>query len=406
MKFFKIPPSRELLRTELQNNYKFSSIWLKQSTPAEYVNAQTTLPKEVLSKQQIFLQVEKSSNSKGVSLKWKQGVAYFKILMGFYKDGIKNVWKNNKQYRLLRKQLVLSNYVDNSGVQKSIRIPSFKTLTTEMANHLYMKQVEQQGGLVGASEANMVKRTSSLSSLSPQFNLTRLQYQLIRRTPSDILKIPFFAIIMIVFGETTPLLCYALPEITPYTCVLPTILPRLWNPKASIRLRDMRISELECNPKNDLNHLALRTAYNLPRAQLHQFCQTLRLTNKYIPGALYPEMVLRRRLQAHYNFLVVDDSYLSQDGNLWKLSDQELVLACLERNIILDIKEDAKLHEIETLQGEGEMYYEELRLKLLTWLMDFSKYNIGYVGLNHVAALERVADVKRVTKWWEEDNKH
>ena len=54
-----------------------------------------TLPIVIQTKQEIFNQVVQSNPEKqGVSLKFKQFIAYGKAIINFYKSGIKNVWQN------------------------------------------------------------------------------------------------------------------------------------------------------------------------------------------------------------------------------------------------------------------------------------------------------------------------
>lgn len=398
MKLYTVPSTRAALKVELRNNARLGPLWYRVNDPS--VNASSTLPQEIQSKEQINERVAIESKAQGMSLKWKQTYAYAKALMHFYKHGVSSVWNNYfKEYRALRKNFMLTN-IDNLGVQQSIKIPSFTKLTQEMAQQLYILDMERNAQKqIQKDDANMIKRVKSPTEAdgagASAFNLSRHQYQILHRTPKDFVKIPSFAIIFMIFVETTPVLCYLLPEITPLTCVLPNILPRLWSPKASIQLRDLRIKDAA--DLKTTEEAARQTAFNLPLAEVKLLIRTLRLKSKYVPTFMFPETVLRRRLQTHYNYLKVDDSFLSKNGNVWNLTEQELLLCCLERNIVLDIKQDSKLF--------GKEYFDELRLKLLRWLADFPDYNVGYIGLNHVLGEESVTDTKLIMNLWREDNK-
>jgi hypothetical protein len=199
--------------------------------------------------------------------------------------------------------------------------------------------------------------------------------------------------------ECTPLICYAIPEITPLTCILPSILPRVWNPTATKQLMDVRKNRYQ-----DLADLAVKNAYNLPLDEVRLLCKALRLTSKYIPAGIYPESTIRRRLQDYYNYIKVDNFYLSGmngTGNIWNLSDAELLLAGLERNLILDIKHDTKVFDAfkdeATKNVETQKYFNNLRLDLLRFIVDFENSNIGYLGVNHLGIGE--IQSKQVLEW-------
>ncbi|CAK7891153.1 hypothetical protein CAAN1_01S03840 [[Candida] anglica] len=403
MKFYSLPPTKAALVSEIASKKTgLSTIWY--ATKSDTINAPSTLPVLIKSKEEINRQVAEETRATGLSLKWKQSYTYGKTIFRFYKGGVANVWKNNTKIRALRKEFMISNQINSKGERENIRLPNFTKLTQELAQHLYMVKIEQeQVGKTLINETSMVKKTNLENDkdvTSSSFNITREQYQLLKRTPKDFLKLPTFAVIFMIFVEMTPILCYALPEITPSTCVLPTMLPRLWNSNASKKLVELRKSSLESN-EFDLEDLALKTAYNIPKQQVQVLVRSLRLVSKYVPVALYPEPVLRRRLQAHYNYLEVDDNFLSTSGNVWNLSEQELVLACLERNLILDVKESSKL-----LAEKNQNYVDQLRFKLLVWLLDAPKYNVGYIGLNHLQSTDQFETKKihDLNRLWKLDN--
>ena len=186
-----------------------------------------------------------------------------------------------------------------------------------------------------------IKRSNDMKTHSI-FNLTREQFQLYKRTPNDYYKIPLFALVCLIFEELTPVLCYMIPEITPSTCILPNILPRVWNPNAIGKMKSLNQNLDE----NSMIDLSLKTSYNLDIEHVRLLSQSLRLVSRYIPPQFYPDGYLRDKLQDYYNYIVIDNFYLSGlngDGNMWNLNDQELVLACLERNLIQNIVYDTKL---------------------------------------------------------------
>lgn len=376
------------LKTVFEQLVKSSQLLLalwKQPSKSE-VNNMKTLPLAIRPKFDLRQEIAKSSGKKGWSLKLAQSFGHVKELVKFYTHGVKLVWNNQKALKVLRKtDYKVTNQINNAGKSVDIQVPSFPVLTQEMAQALYQTFVENRTNIEntagGAVDHN---RASSLAVYKPEmFNLPRLDFLLFKRTPMDFIKIPTFSVIFIVFMELTPVLCYAFPEITPLTCVLPNILPRLWPSKNHEKV-------IRTVPKDtDLEELASKTAYNLSLDQVSALADALRLKTKYIPTQIFPELVLRNRLQAHYNFLKVDNYYLSGlngNGNVWDLTKQELLIACLERNLIKDVKkftdleESHKPNKAEVLEHELNL----LRLQLIQFIVNFEKFNIGYLLLSQL----------------------
>ena len=179
-----------------------------------------------------------------------------------------------------------------------------------------------------------------------------------------------------IFVEMTPILCYAFPEITPLTCVLPSILPRLWDSKSAAKVRQLRSDE------SKVEDWALETAYNIPYESLVPLTGQLGLRSKYLPSAFYPESYLRNKLHRYYNYLVVDNYYLSGlngNGNVWDLTDEELVQASLERCLISDVGAFVKIPP-EAKAAE----LKKLRLKLLRAIIDMDNFSVGYLTVGHL----------------------
>lgn len=352
--FFQFPAGKAKFIEATKTSTLLRSLWEISQKPS--INVPKTLPIQLKSKDEIYEYVKLNHNSR-LPLKVSQGLGYAKELMNFYKNGIKNVWNNKTEVNELLKNYKISA-LTRKGTDQNIKIDNFDKLTKELA--------------------------LAIQSLN-QLNFSRYEYQLVNRTGKDFYKIPLFVLICLIFAETTPLLCYALPQITPSTCVLPSILPRLWNVQASNELVKVRANLSQ----EELESTALKTAYNLPLNQVRLLSKTLRLTFKYIPIQLYPESLLRDRLNNYYLYLKVDNYFISglNNGNVWDLSNQELINACLERNLIKDIKKDVENLDIKDKEKRSlaeENYYNELRLKLIKFIIDFENYNIGYLGLTHV----------------------
>ncbi|KAK7678761.1 hypothetical protein QCA50_018196 [Cerrena zonata] len=407
--FFLLPQSKSIFESQVNSSQLLSALWHKSKNVDQItVNSPTTLPVDIKPKTVIHREVAMANpDKKGFALSVKQLTAYAKSLLSFYKNGVVNVWKNKSAMNRIKKSdYKLTGHLNTKGEDADIRIPSFAKLTSDMAQALYISKVENE--TVKDGSQTVVKNGQPERIVDEHmFNITRRDYQLLKRTSIDFIKLPAFAVIIMIFAEVTPILCYWIPEITPLTCVLPSLIPRVWSPKATIQLRDSRLEE---NTQHSLQDLALKNAYNLPLKDVRLICQALRLVSKYVPISIYPEPVLRRRLQDYYCYLKVDNYYLSglngkASGNIWNLSNQELVLAALERNIILDIESETKRYEelAEETAKTAEMnkYFDELRLKLLHFIIDFENYNVGYLGVNHL--VEDPADFETVMEWRRKD---
>lgn len=371
------------------------ALWSQQN--GKSVNSPSTLPLDMQTKDQIYVGVALLNEGKlAIEIKAKQGFAYAKELMKFYKHGVSAVWNNHKHVKRLTKDAFqISGSLDRKGENIPIRISNVNALTQHMAQALYMNLMENRAQK-DATTGDVVRTDSPLvASVSPKlFNVSRAEYQLVRRTPPDFIKIPMFAVIFTLFMEMTPVLCYAFPEVTPLTCVLPLLLPRIWRQGPLQNLR----KEITHENTGSLEDYIMKTAYNLPTTHVRLLCEALRLKTKYVPTSLFPEFVLRKRLHNYFNYLTVDNYYLSGmngDGNVWNLDIQELVLACLERNLVADPKLLVEKLSTGPLENR-EQALDELRVLLVRFISDFSSANVGYLAVGHL--LEQ-PDVKAVRGW-------
>lgn len=347
------------------------------------INCIESLPLVIRSKNQITQDVSAAGNRSALGIKLRLGMTYARELARFYKHGVMAVWTNQRHLRLLkRKKYKLSGVLDRTGTEVDIAIPTFKDLTKSMAQQVYIRSMED-GAVEGAKKDELVRWDAS-PKVSPRlFSMTRAEYQLLKRTPADFAKIPLFAVIATVFMELTPLVCYVFPELTPLTCILPSILPRIWRPKTRDALRNAVEKEIADSSVEDF---AMKTAFNLPPKTLRALALCLRLKSKYIPTTIFPESILRNRLQSHFLYLLVDNYYLSGlngGGNLWDLTTQELVLACLERNLIDNTRELVKIMNSATTHDK-QVFLDSLRLKLLLFIANFKASNVGYLAVDHM----------------------
>lgn len=370
------PDKRQFLE-QLAKSPILQSLWAKELT-GNLINCNESLPIDIRTKAEVNADIAAANkSSSGIGLKVKQGYQYAKELGKFYKHGISVVWNNQKKVRLLKKnKYKLTDVVDKSGKEMEISVPSFQDLTKTMAQQVYMRSVENK------AYEKLVDKLIAGKSHSPSelFSMSRNEYQLLRRTPPDFIKIPLFALLAFIFVETTPVFCYIFPEITPLTCVLPFILPRIWRPQDQKALARTAREEVE---NKSLDLVSMKTAFGVSPQLLKLLVLSLCLKLKYIPAVFYPESVLRHKLHSHYLYLIVDNYYLSGlngNGNVWDLSPQEVLSACLERNLVENSKAVAKIINSGTTDEKvANLAY--LRLKLVRFIADFESCNVGYLAI-------------------------
>lgn len=376
-RLYELSASGAALRRQRTNLVK--SIWHGSTEKDDVaVNALSTLPIQMKSKAELYEQVRVENPQKsGWGLKLSQTTAYGKAVFRFYKEGVRNVWNNKREMnQLMKSEFKIQNQVDNKGQSVNLKVPSFSKLVFELTQALYMNKIENEQIRL-ATKGDVVKNDKVDVVYDEQlFNISRSQFQLINRTLKDFIKLPAFAVIFMIFVEMTPILCYAFPEITPLTCVLPSILPRLWDSKSAAKVRQLRSDE------SKVEDWALETAYNIPYESLLPLTGQLGLRSKYLPSAFYPESYLRNKLHRYYNYLVVDNYYLSGlngNGNVWDLTDEELVQASLERCLISDVGAFVKIPP-EAKAAE----LKKLRLKLLRAIIDMDNFSVGYLTVGHL----------------------
>ncbi|KAJ9099653.1 hypothetical protein QFC19_005892 [Naganishia cerealis] len=376
-RLYELSASGAALRRQRTNLVK--SIWHGSTEKDDVaVNALSTLPIQMKSKAELYEQVRVENPQKsGWGLKLSQTTAYGKAVFRFYKEGVRNVWNNKREMnQLMKTEFKIQNQVDNKGQSVNLKVPSFSKLVFELTQALYMNKIENEQIRL-ATKGDVVKNDKVDVVYDEQlFNISRSQFQLINRTLKDFIKLPAFAVIFMIFVEMTPILCYAFPEITPLTCVLPSILPRLWDSKSAAKVRQLRSDE------SKVEDWALETAYNIPYESLVPLTGQLGLRSKYLPSAFYPESYLRNKLHRYYNYLVVDNYYLSGlngNGNVWDLTDEELVQASLERCLISDVGAFVKIPP-EAKAAE----LKKLRLKLLRAIIDMDNFSVGYLTVGHL----------------------
>jgi pentamidine resistance factor len=360
------------LQKQLTENSNFRQLWrnkivgdfkIEPNTNDDF-NALTTLPADLYSREKIMKDVALQNpdlKEGSLKLKFRQNSAYVKKLLGFYKLGVKNVIQNRTRVKEIKERYYFENVESKAVVHKR----KFRNSTDLLAKLLEIKSLR-----------NIESEVNSKSNYL--LNLKRSELQLVLRTERDFYKIPLFCLIVMVFFEMTPILCYFIPEITPSTCVLPSASQKLHSAQSKAfrelaKLRTQRYDEFYSK-----GQIPLRFNYeNLPTDELLLLSKGLKLTSRYIPVGIYPEKYIRDKLHRKLIEFEIDNDYLLNQGGLWKLTKIEALKACLDRGLI----------DLEKYKNLEDLTSSELRLKLALQLILTNNNIIGNVniyGLNYL----------------------
>lgn len=202
--------------------------------------------------------------------------------------------------------------------------------------------------------------------------INRAEFQLLARSRYDNGKLPFFGLLVLIFGEWLPLLVPFIPNAVPGTCRIPKQI-RGMQEKAEERRRlsfrqgilEPEYTQLpsgllggkeENTLEGDTNEwpLASNAAYrsrllkSLHPGQLLHLSSTLSLHSTIWDRIQLPPptLFLRQRISSRLAYLAQDDILLLRSrGPTQHLSQQELHLACSERGIDVLGKPDKTLRE-------------------------------------------------------------
>ncbi|KAL1601782.1 hypothetical protein SLS60_006697 [Paraconiothyrium brasiliense] len=193
--------------------------------------------------------------------------------------------------------------------------------------------------------------------------LTRAEWQIVRRSGNDRLRLPAFAALLVVFGEWLPLLVVYLTPVVPEPCRIPAQIER------KLTSIEKRRSERERRLVIDAARLVARdrkpgaTNYAVIRPQAVKL-EELDKADLYTLLSLDvrfgiqprvwdwlfmtpPKTLLRWGLRKRIAYLQKDDWAIRRDGGFQALDTKEVERACLERGIrVLGKKEDVLRKEL------------------------------------------------------------
>jgi LETM1-like protein len=159
--------------------------------------------------------------------------------------------------------------------------------------------------------------------------LSRSEFQLLHRSMHDIKRVPIFGIILIIFGEFTPLVALLVSGAVPWTCRVPKHIH-----KDRVKLEKRREESFRklTDPPPTVADASLES---LSRKQLLHISKSLGLHSGFWPEiiGLPPKALLRWRIRKRVFYLELDDYLIGRDGGVRAMSLEEVRMALVERGV-------------------------------------------------------------------------
>ncbi|KAI0414232.1 hypothetical protein F5X98DRAFT_256881 [Xylaria grammica] len=168
--------------------------------------------------------------------------------------------------------------------------------------------------------------TSALSPiLDKSANPTRASLLLRARVRHDTARLPLFGLIMLVCGEFTPFIVLLFPQLTPYTCRIPSQIAVIRRSAEARRAASFRALSHATQSSSD--------ARALQRVADGHICRSLGLGSPLWDRTGFDVPFAKSRAADVVGRIVRDDAMLRDGGGVRALVDDEVVLACEERAI-------------------------------------------------------------------------
>jgi len=227
----------------------------------------------------------------------------------FFKTGLKNVYHNYRASLPLRRSLGLPLYLPTSPPPSSGGVGSaFLTAVTAL-------------------------------------NLSRSDFQLVRRSANDVRRLIPFAFILLICGELTPLIIVFLGDaVTPSTCQVPKQLDKRQTAKAerkrasfsTIQARLGSATPISPGSEEEMHWLAenfanMDFAASASAEQVLQGCAALGLARTHQQPSFLVPLLYRPRLKQWAQYLDVDDRLIVRGGGPEALLAEELRIAVEDR---------------------------------------------------------------------------
>lgn len=212
--------------------------------------------------------------------------------------------------------------------------------------------------------------------------LTRSEWQVLRRSKRDLVRLPVMGFLILALGEWLPLVVIYLTPVIPEACRIPTQVERVLRKHEATR-RDrltaiathaLRLQSADRTPRTDENAIRLAAAAEgllTPEAKVGKE-GGMAMARAIVPpeasndlslfhllllsarldchprvldriGLTPPKWVLQRGVSKTLKYLTRDDELIARDGGSQALDGQELRRACVERGIDVLGKSEAEI---------------------------------------------------------------
>jgi hypothetical protein len=194
--------------------------------------------------------------------------------------------------------------------------------------------------------------------------LTRAEWQVIRRSRSDVLKLPVFGLLVLFLGEWLPVVVLYLTPVIPEVCRIPQQVERALRKredKRQDRLRKISLDAMRLLSKDrpstattlsDSSSVPINKSQVVPYGKtwrdmtLFELCLTAAQLDCY--PALFdwvpltpPKWLLQRNVRKKMEYLKTDHELIERDGGLAGLNAEEVKRACIDRGLsVVGKKED------------------------------------------------------------------
>lgn len=190
------------------------------------------------------------------------------------------------------------------------------------------------------------KQPASSSAGASPIKPTRAAVLLRERTLHDLARLPIFGVLVVVFGEFTPLVVLLFPKLTPLTCRIP---------KQTAKLRSQMQQRREASREN-LRHVNSEDTQALENLAPGHVVRSLGLgLSLWDKMGMDPPFVKARARRA-VRRIVADDFRIRDGGGVDGLVEDEVAMACEDRGI--------------DVTAAGEQSIAELRRKLAEWIKE------------------------------------
>ncbi|KAL2009215.1 hypothetical protein VTN00DRAFT_7409 [Thermoascus crustaceus] len=254
------------------------------------------------------------------AVRLKRYVAVGRAYLSFYKTGLKNVYNNYRASLPLRRSLGLPTYLPSS-------VPPAKP-----------------------SSSKTTGSGTAFDTAIDTLNLTRADFQLIRRAAYDMRRLIPFALILLICGEMTPLVVLALGNaITPYTCRVPKQiskdrLSRAERRHAALAAHQAALGSVTPIPPGsdtemdllagqyaDINLVRSSSPGSLSAEQVLRACAVFGLARSHLQPSFLVPLLYRPRLRRWAEYLDLDDRLIVRGGGVGAMSADEVRIAVDER---------------------------------------------------------------------------